>query len=72
MYKSKKDKLKVELVLEINRLKEDRKLTQIELAKIMGISQPRLSNILNLRFDLVSLDYLTDRVEDLENKLKAA
>jgi len=69
---TKKDELKTLLVEQIAEWRKEYKLTQVELAELMGISQPRLSTILNCRFDLVSLDYLVDQTEFLERKLKAA
>ena len=42
--------LKASLVVQLHRLIKARKLTQVAAAKLIGIKQPDLSNILNGRF----------------------
>jgi predicted XRE-type DNA-binding protein len=48
------------LMLKIERLLKARGLTQAEAAKIMGVSQPRVSDLLRGRIDLFSTDSLID------------
>lgn len=51
-----KSKLAVILSLYI----QDQKLTQSEAAQILGVTQPRISNLVNARIDKFSIDMLID------------
>jgi predicted XRE-type DNA-binding protein len=51
-------KLKAGIVIELHRLVKKRKLTQVKAAKLVGISQPDLSNLLRGDFD----DYSAERL----------
>jgi predicted XRE-type DNA-binding protein len=44
----------------VRRLIEDRNLTQVEAAKLLGVTQPRIRNIVRGRIDLFSVDPLVD------------
>jgi predicted XRE-type DNA-binding protein len=48
------------LMIAVRRLIEDRGLTQAEAAKLLGVTQPRMSNLVRGRIDLFSIDALVD------------
>ena len=50
--------LRAELAEALRRWMERRKLTQAEAARRLGIAQPRVSEIVRGRVELLSLDYL--------------
>lgn len=51
-------RLRSTLMIEVRKLIEDRKLTQAEAAKLFGVTQPRISNLVRGRIDLFSIDTL--------------
>ena len=51
-------RLRSTLMIEVRKLIEERKLTQVEAAKLFGVTQPRISNLVHGRIDLFSLDTL--------------
>ena len=48
------------LMIAVRKLIEDRGLTQAEAAKALGVTQPRISNLVRGRIDLFSIDTLID------------
>lgn len=46
------------LMIEVRKSMEERKLTQAEAAKLMGVTQPRISDLVRGRIDLFSIDAL--------------
>jgi predicted XRE-type DNA-binding protein len=48
------------LMIAVRKLIEDRGLTQAEAAKLFGVTQPRISNLVRGRIDLFSIDTLID------------
>jgi predicted XRE-type DNA-binding protein len=46
------------LMVEVRKLIEERKLTQAAAAKLFGVTQPRISNLVRGRIDLFSIDTL--------------
>jgi predicted XRE-type DNA-binding protein len=46
------------LMIAVRKLIEDRGLTQAEAAKLLGVTQPRISNLVRGRIDLFSIDTL--------------
>ena len=46
------------LMIEVRKLIEERKLTQAAAAKLFGVTQPRISNLVRGRIDLFSIDTL--------------
>ena len=48
------------LMIEVRKLIEDRSLTQADAAKLFGVTQPRISNLVRGRIDLFSIDTLID------------
>lgn len=53
-------KLRAELANEIIERMHGRKLTQAKAAELIGITQPRVSDLMRGRLDLFSLDALVD------------
>jgi predicted XRE-type DNA-binding protein len=51
-------KLKASIVIELHRLVKERRLTQIKAARLIGVSQPDLSNLLRGDFE----DYSAERL----------
>ena len=51
-------RLRSTLMIELRKLIEDRKLTQAGAAKLSGVTQPRISNLVRGRIDLFSIDTL--------------
>ena len=48
------------MMIAVRKLIEDRGLTQAEAAKLFGVTQPRISNLVRGRIDLFSIDTLVD------------
>ena len=53
-------RIRSDLMSALRKLIEDRKLTQAEAARIFGVTQPRISNLVRGRIDLFSIDTLVD------------
>ena len=53
-------RLRADLMVQIRRLIETRRLTQSAAAKIFGVTQPRVSDLVRGRIDLFSIDTLVD------------
>jgi predicted XRE-type DNA-binding protein len=51
-------RLRSELMIELDRLIKKRKLTQISAAKLFGVTQPRISDLIRGKIDLFSIDTL--------------
>lgn len=52
--------IRTDLMIAIRRVLKERKLTQIRAAKLLGITQPRVSDLVRGRIDLFSIDALVD------------
>ncbi|MBI4469359.1 MAG: XRE family transcriptional regulator [Acidobacteria bacterium] len=50
--------MRAELVAQIRKLTQKRKLTQAEAATLLGVSQPRVSDLLRGKIELFSVDAL--------------
>lgn|SRR5262245_33191039 len=48
------------LMIAVRKLIEDRGLTQAEAARLFGVTQPRISNLVRGRIDLFGIDTLID------------
>jgi predicted XRE-type DNA-binding protein len=48
------------LMIAVRKLIEERSLTQAEAARLFGVTQPRISNLVRGRIDLFSIDTLVD------------
>ena len=53
-------RIRSSLMIHVSKLIEDRHLTQAEAAKLFGVTQPRISNLVRGRIDLFSIDTLVD------------
>jgi predicted XRE-type DNA-binding protein len=53
-------RIRSSLMIQVSKLIEDRHLTQAEAAKLFGVTQPRISNLVRGRIDLFSIDTLVD------------
>jgi predicted XRE-type DNA-binding protein len=58
-------RVRAELMIKIERVLKARKLKQAEAAKLMGVSQPRVSDLLRGKIDLFSSDSLIDMLARL-------
>ena len=56
-------KLRAELANEIIGRMHDRKLTQSKAAELIGVTQPRISDLMRGRLNLFSLDALVDMAD---------
>jgi predicted XRE-type DNA-binding protein len=65
--------LKVELALEVNRVLEQRKLTQARAAQLLGIAQPHVSDLARYRLNRFSVErlmqFLTQLGKDVEIRI---
>ena len=53
-------RIRSSLMIQVSKLIDERKLTQAEAAKLFGVTQPRVSNLVRGRIDLFSIDTLVD------------
>jgi predicted XRE-type DNA-binding protein len=53
-------RLRSELMIRLTKLIESRGLTQARAAKLFGVSQPRVSDVVRGKIDLFSIDTLVD------------
>ena len=51
-------RLRSELMIQLRKVIESQKLTQAAAAKLFGVTQPRVSNLVRGRIDLFSIDML--------------
>ena len=63
-------KLRADLILEIRKRIEIEDWTQVETAKLLGISQPRVSELLNGKLSKFSLDSLVNMLATLGGNIK--
>jgi predicted XRE-type DNA-binding protein len=70
---AKERRLKVELALEVNRILEERSLAQDRSAKLLGILQPHVSDLVRYRLNRFSverlLEFLTRLGKDVEIRI---
>ncbi|MEO8909168.1 MAG: XRE family transcriptional regulator [Gemmatimonadaceae bacterium] len=50
--------IRTDLMIQIEKILEERGLTQAKAAKLLGVSQPRVSDLVRGRIDLFSIDTL--------------
>ena len=71
-----REQLKARLILQIYRLIKDRKLTQTDAGKILGIRQPHVSGLMRGTSGVFSVerlvDFLTALGQDVEIRLKVS
>lgn len=53
-------RIRSRLMIQVSKLIDERNLTQAEAAKLFGVTQPRISNLVRGRIDLFSIDTLVD------------
>ena len=53
-------RIRADLMLEVERLLAARRLTQAEAAKLLHVSQPRISDLMRGKIDRFSIDTLVD------------
>jgi predicted XRE-type DNA-binding protein len=53
-------RIRSELMARLARVISDRDLTQVEAARILGVSQPRVSDLVRGKIDLFSIDMLVN------------
>jgi|SRR5271166_1119720 len=53
-------RLRAQLMVELRRLIEERKLTQSATAKLCGVTQPRISDLVRGKIELFSIETLID------------
>ena len=56
-------KLRADLMIEIEDIIDHRKLTQTQAAKLFGVSQPRMSDLIRGKIDRFSVDTLIEMLE---------
>ena len=58
-------KIRAELMTNLQRVITTRRLKQAEAAKLLGVTQPRVSDLMRGRIDLFSIDTLVDMLARL-------
>lgn len=61
---------KVQLAVNINRIIQGRHLKQIEAAKLLGITQPKVSSLLNYKLEGLSVEKLMDFLGALDRDIE--
>lgn len=54
-----------DLMIALARILKERKLTQVRAARVLGVSQPRISDLVRGRIDLFSIDSLVEMLAKL-------
>lgn len=62
--------IRADLLIEVQKLIASRGLRQREVAKLLGVSQPRVSDLLRGRIDLFSTDVLIDMLVRLGARVR--
>ena len=62
-------RLRAELMLEIEAVLKECKLTQVGAAKLFGVSQPRVNNLLKGRIDKFTIDTLVNWLGSLDRRV---
>ncbi len=57
--------IRTDLMLQIERVLKAQRLTQAKAAKVLGVTQPRVSNLVRGRVDLFSIDTLVEMLARL-------
>ena len=63
-------RLRAELMVELKRLIQARKLTQSSAAKLFGVTQPRVSDLVRGRIDLFSIEALVNMLARAGRKVE--
>jgi predicted XRE-type DNA-binding protein len=54
--------IRADLMITLSQLIKKRKLTQAEAARLLGVTQPRISNLVGGKIELFSIDTLIDMI----------
>lgn len=65
-------RIRSDLMIALRQLIEDRRLTQAEAARVFGVTQPRISNLVRGRIDLFSIDTLVDMLARVGIRVEVA
>ena len=65
-------RIRSDLMLALRQLIEERRLTQAEAARVFGVTQPRISNLVRGRIDLFSIDTLVDMLARVGIRVEVA
>lgn len=57
--------IRTDLMLQIERILQQQGLTQVKAAKVLGISQPRVSDLVRGRIEAFSIDALVEMLDRL-------
>lgn len=57
--------IRADLIISLNQLLDKRGLTQVRAAKLLGVTQPRISDLRRGRLELFSIDTLVDMLARL-------
>ena len=57
--------IRADLTIQLTRILKKRKLTQMRAARLLGVSQPRVSDLVRGRIDLFSIDSLVEMLARL-------
>jgi predicted XRE-type DNA-binding protein len=57
--------IRADLMIQLESILKTRRLTQAKAAKLLGVSQPRVSDLVRGRIDLFSIDTLVDMLARL-------
>jgi predicted XRE-type DNA-binding protein len=63
-------KIRADLMIQIQKALERRRLTQAKAAELLGVTQPRVSDLKRGRIDLFSIDALVDMLARLGIRVK--
>ena len=63
-------RLRADLMIQIRRLIEGRRLKQAAAAKMLGVTQPRISDLVRGKIDLFSIDALVTMLSHLGIKVR--
>jgi len=55
-------KIRADLMIKLSEIIKQRKLTQAGAAKLLGVTQPRVSDVVRGKIDLFSIDTLIDMI----------
>jgi predicted XRE-type DNA-binding protein len=57
--------IRADLMIQLARILKERRLTQVRAARLLGVSQPRVSDLVRGRIDLFSIDSLVEMLARL-------
>lgn len=65
-------RIRADLMIELSELLQRRGLTQAAAAKLMGVTQPRVSDLVRGRIELFSIDTLIDMISRAGGEVRVA